>query len=207
MLETQVITSSADLWAMASARSASLFIALSKVYGTLWNREHGDSPTQSFSAWASSLDEQQSRRVISRARELQSAGCKFPPALGELTLWATQPTDMEFFEIRARIMNGEHSNQIERWLVCNAVFNLKNMPEYKFMKSLREFYFRASELERQGKLFRNENPEFMLSSVSCVNLADKKRNDFIPEENTKRKVLSIVKRMRRSQQNQPVIDS
>lgn len=178
-----------------------------KVYGSLWVREHGEDPSKAFTSWAGNLSDDEARRVVARSRESLTLGNKFPPALGELTVWATNPTETEFFEIRARVMSGKHANEIERWMVATVRFNLRQVPENQFMKSLKSFYFQGAELKRAGNLFREQNEILSLPCESSVNLNDKIRNSFIPTQGVKNHVNSILTRMRRSQANQPVIDS
>lgn len=156
-----------------------MFSSLLDLYGTLWLREHGDTPSLTFCRWSHGLDKEKVQRVLTKARESLERGIKFPPATGELIVWSEMPTNGEFERMMYRVLNRNPESDIEKWIVQNRLYDLKRVAEHKMMGSLKRYYCHAVELQKEGALFPEQEELLALPVHSTKSLTDRTIEDFV----------------------------
>lgn len=156
---------------------------LCEIYGNTWELVHGDSSSTGLVRFANSLDAGRIGRVLEHCREEIARGGKFAPHLGQLIVFADEPTEREYLEIMARVQANEPSDRLETWLCENIRFNLRRIAQGREIDFLKSEYRKAQSLEKSGKLKTQGEIMAALPKVSAVNLNDIHRERFSGELN------------------------
>lgn len=179
------------------------FMALAKIYGGLWFKEHGKTPSAAFCEVFDGICSQGLARIVKAAQIALQGGNAFPPALGMITVWATQLSEDEYTDMLYRVMSSRPSNQIEEWLIAYAKRDLKLCRDGEQLKILKRKHRHAVELEKQGRLFEERQELMALPQHSVKSHIDrcKERTSINPD--VRFSVMARIDRMKRAQANQP----
>lgn len=149
-----------------------------KIYGQLWVKEHGEEPRSYFNEWSTNINQHSVARILARARQSFDNGCRFPPPMGELVVWAETPTDDEWELMLTRVLSGNAKGEIEIWIHSRCGYNLKRCTEQNQMKNFKSYFRKAMTLKKLGQLNREEEEFRALPTHSSVSVTDAARNDF-----------------------------
>lgn len=159
-------------------RTIEMFSNLGDLYGELWVREFGESPSEAFVRLAEALTEVQSKRVYQNCRDKFVAGDKWPPNLGLLMAYSITPPESELRAILTRILAKRPENDIEQWISRKADYELRRCQSGKEIKLLREWYVRAEELAMRGELNAEYEELLSLPTHSVKNVNDLAREKY-----------------------------
>lgn len=155
----------------------SVFGTLFSIYESKWEHVHGSEPNIKFILFTEGLTEEDFDRLLRHCRERIQRGEYWPPSTGELQVLSKELTTEERMDSRVRVLNRAPSNELEKWLVQNKLYELKRVPEYKLDELFKRYYLEAKSLQERGMLV-TELPRNLLAEHSVKNLNDLKREEF-----------------------------
>ncbi|USD64908.1 hypothetical protein [Vibrio sp. SCSIO 43136] len=154
-----------------------VFGSFLSIYETMWEHQYGSMPSGKFVTFAQSIDDNGLNRVLKHCHERIQLGNAWPPQMGELWVLRDSLTAEELLDSRLRVMTSKPANRVEKWLVQNKTFDLKQLPEYRLDERFKKYYLEAQRLEERG-LLKTEASELMLPRESVKNLNDIKRDEY-----------------------------
>lgn len=156
---------------------------LAELYGSTWEFVHGDSSSEALVRFLNSMNPESTQRLFNHCREQIAGGGKFAPHLGQLSVFADEPTETEFLEILIRVQSNEPANDLEIWLAENVRYNLRTVRACDEIKYLKSQYRKARALEKNGKLQTSKDDLLSLPRHSVKSLSDIHREKFDGELN------------------------
>lgn len=160
-----------------TGKAVGLFSEFVELYGTSWTREHGFQMSEKMAMFLDSISQLQYQRILAHCRDKLKTWSG-APTLGELITWSELPTRIELMQSFTRVMQGNHENDIERWLVSKWLYNLKRWPMDTLDKQYNKLYYQGIELEKLGKLFTHEESLLALPPCSVKNVNDLTREQY-----------------------------
>lgn len=127
--------------------------------------------SEKMAQFLDSISSLQYQRILAHCKE-KLRTWNGAPNLGEMINWADMPTKMELVQSFARVMQGNHENDIERWLVARWLYNLKRTPMQNLERDFNRLYYQGIELQKIGKLFQQEDALLALPPCSVKNVND-----------------------------------
>jgi len=154
-----------------------VFGSFLSVYETQWEYQYGSEPSGKFIEFANTIDSDGLNRVLMHCHERIQLGNSWPPQMGELWILKDALTAEELLDSRIRVLSRTPSNNIEKWLVQNKLYDLKLVAENKLDGLFKKYYLEARRLDEKGMLY-TELPQHLLAQHSVKNLNDLKREEY-----------------------------
>ncbi len=154
-----------------------VFGSFLSVYETQWEYQYGSEPSGKFIEFANTVDSDGLNRVLMHCHERIQLGNSWPPQMGELWILKDALTAEELLDSRIRVLSRSPSNNIEKWLIQNKLYDLKLVAENKLDGLFKKYYLEARRLDEKGML-QTELPQHLLTQHSVKNLNDLKREEY-----------------------------